>query len=138
MQPDESAPLAVIVEDNALLSNMFARALQDIHYRTHMIENGQSAIDWLSTNVPDLLLLDLHLPYVSGEEILKRFGNDERLKNTYIVLVTADARLGETLRERVDFFLNKPVDLVQLQQMARRLKNIKKETLEQSLLSPSL
>jgi CheY-like chemotaxis protein len=130
MQPDKNASLAVIVEDNLLLSNMFSRALRDIDYRTWIIEDGRSAIEWLSGNVPDLLLLDLHLPFISGKDIFEKFEHDPRFRNTYIVLVTADARLGETLRERVDFFLNKPVDLGQLQQMAHRLKNKRKENLE--------
>jgi CheY-like chemotaxis protein len=129
MQPKKSNALAVIVEDNALLSNMFSRALQDIDYQTQIIEDGRRAIEWLSFNVPDLLLLDLHLPYISGKDILERFERDPRFQHTYFVLVTADARMGETLRERVDFFLNKPVDLGQLQQMAQRLKNKRKENL---------
>jgi CheY-like chemotaxis protein len=114
--------LALIVEDNSLLSNMFSRALTDINYRTLVISDGQKALDWLSQGIPRLLLLDLHLPYVSGKEIFEKIVEDPRFENTYIVLCTADARMGSILADKADFLLNKPVDLFQLQRMAERLK----------------
>jgi CheY-like chemotaxis protein len=114
--------LALIVEDNSLLSNMFSRALTDINYRTLVISDGQKALDWLSQGIPRLLLLDLHLPYVSGKEIFENIVEDPRFENTYIVLCTADARMGSMLADKADFLLNKPVDLFQLQRMAERLK----------------
>jgi CheY-like chemotaxis protein len=118
--------LALIIEDNVMLSNMFSRALRDIDYETLIIDNGTQAINWLSANAPDVLLLDLHLPYASGQEILDRFEANPRLQGTYFVIVTADARMGEMLQDKVDFLLNKPVDILQLQQLAERLKNGKK------------
>jgi CheY-like chemotaxis protein len=92
-----------------------------------VIEYGRQAFNWLQSGVPHLLLLDLHLPYISGREILDQLLVDARFENTFIVLVTADARMGSTLAEKADFLLNKPVDLEQLQQLATRLKSVERK-----------
>ena len=115
--------LALIVEDNSLLSKMFSRALSDVGYQTLVIQDGEHAMSWLEQDEPRLLLLDLHLPTVSGKEIFNHIVEDVRFENTYIVLCTADARMGSMLAERADFLLNKPVDISQLQRMADRLKS---------------
>lgn len=115
-------PHALIVEDNALLSNMFSRALHDINYETTIISNGRKAMDWLTEKEPDLLFLDLHLPEVSGEDIINAITDNVRFDSTYIVIVTADARMGGNLQKKADFLLNKPIDIFQLQRLAERLK----------------
>ncbi|MBN1667083.1 MAG: response regulator [Anaerolineales bacterium] len=125
--------LAVIIEDNKILSQMFARALGDIHYQTMVIDDGRQALNWLQSGVPHLLLLDLHLPYISGSEILDQLLADARFENTFIVLVTADARMGSALAEKADFLLNKPVDLEQLQQLATRLKSVERKNGSQAI-----
>ncbi len=117
-----SYPSALIVEDNLLLANMFSRALTDIRYQTQVIADGKTALDWLTYNVPDIILLDMHLPLVSGEIILKSIYANPRFTNTRTLIVTADARMGEAFADQADFLLNKPVDIYQLQQMADRLK----------------
>lgn len=114
--------LALIVEDNALLSNLFSRALRDVDYNTLVMRDGRMAQDWLLACQPDVLFLDLHLPKVSGQEILEAIWDQPRFAQTHIVLVTADARLGEMLADKAAFLLNKPVDIRQLQQLAKRLK----------------
>lgn len=114
--------IALVIEDNALLSRMFSRALQDIEYDALIIDNGRKALEWLTERAPDLLFLDMHLPYVSGKEILEKISDDRRFDHTYIVIITADARMGEMMAAKADFLLNKPVDIPQLQQLAERLK----------------
>lgn len=117
-----SSPFALIVEDNILLANMFSRALTDIRYQAQVIADGKTALDWLAYNVPDIILLDMHLPLISGEVILKSIYQNPRFANTHTLIVTADARMGETFADQADFLLNKPIDIHQLQQMADRLK----------------
>jgi CheY-like chemotaxis protein len=115
--------IALIVEDNPLLARMFARALNDIHFETLIIGDGQQAMDWLTQKAPDLLFLDMHLPLLSGDQILERIHGEKRFSQTFIVIITADARLGEAVSDKADFLLNKPVDIRELQQLANRLKN---------------
>lgn len=117
-----NTPFALIVEDNIMLANMFSRALTDIRYSTRVIADGKTALDWLACNVPDIILLDMHLPQISGEVILQSIYGNPRFAQTRTLIVTADARMGEMYAEQADFLLNKPVDLYQLQHMADRLK----------------
>jgi two-component system, cell cycle response regulator DivK len=118
--------LAFIVEDNTLLSNLLARALSDVDIDTLILKDGRQAMETLKEKAPDLLFLDLHLPYISGDQILDEIHADPRFGRTYIVLITADARLGDMKAGKADFLLNKPIDILQLQQLAERLKNGKK------------
>jgi len=115
--------LALIVEDNMLLSSLFSRALKDIEFETLVLSDGKKAREWLQTGRPDILLLDMHLPYVSGKQIFDEIYDDPRFKGMYTVVITADARMGEILSEKASFVLIKPVDIQQLQQLAERLKN---------------
>jgi len=115
--------LALIVEDNSLLSNLFSRALTDIGYDTLVLDDGRKALAWLLQNAPHLILLDMHLPFVSGNQILEEIWDNSRFDNTYITIVTADARMGMELGDKAHFLLTKPVDIKQLQQLAQRLKN---------------
>ncbi len=117
-------PYAMIIEDNTVLANMFARSLTDIQYFVRIITDGGEAFKWLiyEDDVPDVILLDMHLPQVSGEKILNVISDDPRFEKTHILIITADARMGEMMADKADFMLNKPVDLMELQQMANRLK----------------
>jgi CheY-like chemotaxis protein len=69
-----------------------------------------------------IIVLDLHLPHVSGKEILKQIQADERLKNTRVIVATADARTGEMLHKTADLVLLKPVSINQLIGLANRLR----------------
>lgn len=115
-------PFALIVEDDPLLSELFSHALEDINYETDVIADGRKALERLFAQPPDLVVLDLHLPFVSGEDILKKLKADQRFNDTKVMIVTADATMGMQLNQTVDLMLNKPVDIFQLQRLADRLK----------------
>jgi DNA-binding response OmpR family regulator len=115
-------PLALIVEDDQMLADIFARMLNGIDYRTEIVRDGQVASAWLSEFIPDLLVLDLHLPYLSGEEILKQVKNDKRFIATRIMIISADAAMASYLSDQVTMSLIKPVDVVAVQKLAGRLK----------------
>lgn len=63
-------PTALIVEDDSLLADIFSRTLSDIDYDTLIMPDGLLAMKWLNDNVPDLLILDMHLPYISGQKYM--------------------------------------------------------------------
>ena len=117
-----SNPLALIIEDDYDLSNIFAQALQETGYETQIVRNGKVALTWLSTETPAVVVLDLHLPRVAGEDILRHIRNDPRLAETQVIIATADARTGDALREEADLVLVKPISFSQLRDLAARLK----------------
>lgn len=115
-------PLALIVEDEKDLSDIFAEALQHADFATEVVRDGQKAVERLAVIVPDLVLLDLHLPNVAGTDILKQIRQDERLGNTQVIVVTADARSAEFLRSDAELVLVKPVRFSQLRDLAARIR----------------
>jgi DNA-binding response OmpR family regulator len=113
---------ALIIEDDPKLANIFAQALRIVGFETESIQDGQAAINRLLAATPAVVVLDLHLPLVSGKEILSQIRGDERLKATRVILVTADPLMAETLRADVDLVLIKPIGFNQLRDLAKRLK----------------
>jgi two-component system cell cycle response regulator DivK len=115
--------LALIIEDDEDLANIFAEALRGIGLQIENITDGSAALNRLqSEEVPFVILLDMHLPHVSGKDILKAVKNDARFTNTWIMITTADARLAEDYRDQVDFALIKPILFGQLRDLVNRLK----------------
>lgn len=113
--------LALIVEDDYDLSIIFAQALQAAGFETQIVRAGDTALMWLSSTTPSVVVLDLHLPRVAGTSILKQIRSDPRLAETRVIVSTADASLAETLREDADLVLLKPISFTQLRDLAARL-----------------
>jgi CheY-like chemotaxis protein len=115
-------PLALIVEDDRNLAEIFAITVQKADFETEIARDGQRALDRLAEVVPDLIVLDLNLPYVSGAEILRYIRANERLAGIKVILSTAQEQLAEPLAELADLTLLKPVSPMQLYQLASRLR----------------
>ena len=115
-----SKPIAFIVEDDSRLNNIASITLQaDFELESFM--DGRSASERLDIIVPDLVVLDLHIPGLSGMDILKKIRGDVRFSKTRVILTTADERQAETLTESADIVLLKPVSPAQLRELALRM-----------------
>ncbi|MCI0552997.1 MAG: response regulator [Anaerolineae bacterium] len=116
--------LALIIEDDEDLASIFAEALRGIGYEVELVADGRVAQERLKTGTaPFLILLDMHLPHVSGADLLTNIIKvDERLAKTMVIITTADARMGDTYGDQVDFVLIKPISFVQLRDLTSRLK----------------
>jgi CheY-like chemotaxis protein len=66
----------------------------------------------------------MHLPIVSGGDLLKQIRSDDRLKKTVVVIATADARMGDAFNDIADFVLIKPITFSQLRDLTARLHRI--------------
>ncbi|MDI6770516.1 MAG: response regulator [Anaerolineales bacterium] len=115
--------LAYVIEDDEDLSMIFGEALIAANYRVETITDGLKARQRLQEEIPHLVLLDLHLPGLSGAELLAQIRADARLAKTIVVIATADARLGDALHEVADFVLVKPISFTQLRDLTTRLHN---------------
>ena len=114
-------PLALIVEDEFDISLVFSKALQAAGFETEIIASGDAALTWLSSSEPDIVILDLNLPRVTGPEILQYIRGDERLAKTPVVVATAYARLADSVRDQASHILFKPVSFAQLRDLSARL-----------------
>lgn len=115
--------LALIIEDDEDLANIFAEALRGVGFEVEHVADGKTAQERLkSGTAPFLILLDMHLPHISGGELLTKLKQDERFAKTMIIITTADARMGEAYSEQADFVMIKPISFVQLRDLTSRLK----------------
>jgi len=116
-----SNPLALIVEDEIDIGIIFSLALQTAGFQTEVICSGDKALVWLDTMVPDIVILDVRLPYVSGVDILRQIRADPRLAKIPVIITTAYPDSAAFLQEQADLVLIKPVSLGQLRDLATRL-----------------
>ena len=112
---------ALIVEDEPDLAAIFARSLEIGGFTTSIAPNGNTALEYVAENVPDVVILDLHLPDIDGMEILYKVRADERLNNTKVIISSADAQMVQLAEDKADLILVKPVGVSQLRDLALRL-----------------
>lgn len=115
-------PIGLIIEDDENLASLFAEALNRADYTTEVILNGKTALARLAEVTPSVVVLDLHLPSISGEEILKNIRGNPRLAGVTVIVATADARLADVVSEQADLVLIKPIGFNQLRGLASRLR----------------
>lgn len=114
-------PLALIVEDEYDISIIFAKALREAGFETDIVRSGKTALTWLSSTTPDIVVLDLHLPKVAGTEILEHIRADPRLEKVAVIVATAYPHMAESLHDVADWIFFKPVSFNQLRDLAMRL-----------------
>lgn len=114
-------PLALIIEDDERLAEIFSTALVNYGFETEIILDGAVAFTRLAATEPAVVVLDLHLPNVSGQEILRQVRADERLAKTPVVVITADLSAVQEVRHIADLILTKPFKVKILQKAVTRV-----------------
>jgi two-component system cell cycle response regulator DivK len=103
--------IVLIVEDNALNLKLFDDLLTHYGYTTIVTSRGEAALELARQNTPDLILLDMQLPDISGMDAARRLKADEETRAIPVIAVTAFAMSGD--REQIlasgcDDYLAKP------------------------------
>ena len=113
-------PYALVIEDDPKLGVIFQTTLQQTGYETDLDDNGNHYRAFLDARKPDLVILDLHLPFAFGGDIL----NNIRAKypDTIIAVVTADLVKAKLLTGKADHVLIKPVSVASLLRLAESIK----------------
>jgi len=112
----------LIVEDNELNMKLFHDLLDAHGFQTLQTSDGMQAMDMARQHHPDLILMDIQLPEVSGLEVTKWLKEDEELKSIPIIAVTAFAMKGdeEKIREGgCEAYIAKPISVVDFLQTVR-------------------
>ena len=105
----------MIVEDNELNMKLFNDLLEAKGYRTIQTRNGMEALDLAREHRPDLILMDIQLPEVSGLEVTKWLKEDDTLHSIPVIAVTAFAMKGDEERIRqggCEAYISKPISVV--------------------------
>ena len=104
----------LVVEDNELNMKLFHDLLEASGYDTIQTRSGLEAIDLAREHRPDLIVMDIQLPEVSGLEVTKWIKEDDDLRSIPIVAVTAFAMKGDEERIRkggCEAYLSKPISV---------------------------
>lgn len=107
----------LLVEDNAVNSDMLSRRLTKRGYEVILAVDGQHAIDQTLAEQPNLILMDMHLPILDGWEASKRLKDHPQTQAIPIIALTADAMSGDrekALESGCDDYETKPVMFQQL------------------------
>ena len=109
-----SPKTVLIVEDNELNMKLFRDLLEAHGYATLQTRNGIEALSLARAHRPDLILMDIQLPEVSGLDVTKWLKEDEHLRDIPVIAVTAFAMKGDEERIReggCEAYLSKPISV---------------------------
>ena len=123
VDPRSAMQSVLIVEDNELNMKLFNDLLSAHGYRTIQTRSGFEAMKLARTHRPDLILMDIQLPEVSGLEVTRWLKDDDELCRIPIVAVTAFAMKGDEERIRsggCEAYLSKPISVVGFLETVRK------------------
>jgi CheY-like chemotaxis protein len=116
------APTALIVDDNYFNRDLCSLALQFVGYSVTEATNGQEAVQILTQNTFDLLILDLAMPEINGVGVIRQISNQPRHRDMSIVVMTANPHMAtDEVSTNADFVMHKPIAVEEFAQLARRL-----------------
>jgi len=121
-------PVVLVVDDNEQNLELLLAYLEDIDCQTISAVDGSEAIESVRDKLPDLILLDVMMPKMSGFEVCKRLKNDPRTAEIPIIMVTALSELGDIERaidSGTDDFLSKPVNKLELLTRVKTMLKLK-------------
>jgi two-component system cell cycle response regulator DivK len=116
------AKTVLIVEDNELNMKLFNDLLEAHGYQTVQTRNGVEAVELARQHHPDLILMDIQLPEVSGLQVTQWIKDDESLRDIPVVAVTAFAMKGDEEKIRqggCEAYLSKPISVVKFLETVR-------------------
>ena len=116
------AKRVMIVEDNELNMKLFNDLLEAQGYETIQTKNGLDAINLAKEHEPDLILMDIQLPEISGLEVTKQIKEDENLRRIPVIAVTAFAMKGDEERIRqggCEAYISKPISVMSFLQTVK-------------------
>lgn len=116
--------LALIIEDQEDIADIYGNALHLVGFETEMIYDGKVALDNLLHLAPDLIILDMNLPRVSGHYLFKQLRSIAHLEDVPVIICTANSVLANAMKSEIgptDFILIKPVSIHQLNGLVKRI-----------------
>ncbi len=121
-----SAKTVLVVEDNELNMKLFHDLLEAHGYNILQTKDGMDALRIAREHKPDLILMDIQLPEVSGLEVTKWIKEDENLKSIPVIAVTAFAMKGDEEKIRdggCEAYIAKPISVTNFLETVRKFLN---------------
>lgn len=124
----DKVPSILIVDDNEQNVELMQAYLEELDCEMLVAYNGKEALASVAEHRPDLILLDIMMPQMSGFEVCKRLKADEKNKDIPIIMVTALNEFGDIERgidSGTDDFVSKPVNKLELLARVRTMLKLK-------------
>jgi two-component system alkaline phosphatase synthesis response regulator PhoP len=128
MDASEKQHRILIVDDNEANCELLEAYLADVECETDIAMDGHEAMEKTKSFRPDLILLDVMMPKLSGFEVCEKIKQDPELARTMILMVTALNELGDIERAvnaGTNDFLSKPVNRVELLKRVENMLELK-------------
>jgi two-component system alkaline phosphatase synthesis response regulator PhoP len=124
----EKTPMVLVVDDNQQNLELLQAYLEDIDCQTIPARDGPEALEIIAKEPPDLILLDVMMPKMSGFEVCRRIKNDPKTSDIPVIMVTALNEFGDIERaidSGTDDFLSKPVNKLELLTRVKTMLKLK-------------
>lgn len=139
MSPEETQKSTVlVVDDNLQNLELIMAYLEDVDCEIVSAEGGREALEIIRATPPDLVLLDVMMPQISGFEVCKQIKGNSQTADIPVIMVTALSEMGDIERaidSGTDDFLSKPVNKWELLTRVRTMLKLKhlEDKLERTL-----
>ncbi len=124
----DTTPVVLVVDDNQQNRELLQAYLEDVDCRAVPAHDGPDALEIIAKNPPDLILLDVMMPKMSGFEVCRRIKNDPKTSDIPVIMVTALNEFGDIERgidSGTDDFLSKPVNKLELLTRVKTMLKLK-------------
>lgn len=128
---EKGEPSVLVVDDNQQNLELLLAYLEDVDCKTLSAGDGAQALEVVKTSSPDLILLDVMMPKMSGFEVCRRIKNDPKTTDIPVIMVTALNELGDierAINSGTDDFLSKPVNKWELVTRVKTMLKLKHVT----------
>jgi len=110
---EQQKPVVLVVDDNPHNLELILAYLEDVDCRTVSAEGGLEALEIIRNDPPDLVLLDVMMPKISGFEVCRKLKSNPQTADIPVIMVTALNEMGDierAIQSGTDDFLSKPVN----------------------------
>jgi CheY-like chemotaxis protein len=124
-------PRILLVEDNEMNRDMLSRRLQKKGYSVLIAVDGEQGLATAYSEMPDLILMDISLPFIDGYEVTRRLKANPRTRHIPVIALTAHALLTDrdkAIKAGCNDYDTKPVDFTRLTEKIETLL-VKENTL---------
>ncbi|RKY07907.1 MAG: two-component system response regulator [Planctomycetota bacterium] len=128
---EKGEPSVLVVDDNQQNLELLVAYLEDVDCKALAASDGGEALEIVKTSSPDLILLDVMMPKMSGFEVCRRIKNDPKTADIPVIMVTALNEMGDierAINSGTDDFLSKPINKWELVTRVKTMLKLKHVT----------